>query len=68
MLTSAIALTGTIAAAVFGGPFVMPEVLTATSTAVTIGGLLGVLNTHQSSRREILRKHPAGYLCELQSN
>lgn len=64
MLTSAVALIGTIAAAI-GLPFLVPEVVTAAGLPVTIGGLLGVRNKYLAARRSVLQEHPMAYLYEL---
>jgi hypothetical protein len=67
MLLTTIALIGTVAAAAFAAPLVVPEVVTWGGTIVSIGGLLGVGNKYQSSRREILKKHKMAYLQEMAS-
>ena len=67
MLTATLAVVGTIAVSAFAAPLVIPEVITGFGSIVTIGGLLGVGNKYQSSRREILKNHKMAYLQEMAS-
>jgi len=68
MLTATLAIVGTIAVSIFAAPLAVPEVLSWGGTAVSIGGLLGVGNKYQKSRREVLKKYRMAYLYEMASS
>jgi len=55
---------GTIAAATLNATIPVPETLTWSGAAVTIGGLLSAKCKLAAERRKILKDHPTAYIYE----
>jgi hypothetical protein len=68
VIVAALAIVGSIANQMLSVPFVLPDVVTLSGAAVTIGGLLTVRNKFLDSRLSILQKHPMAYLFEMRSS